>query len=165
MHRAQRLVSTQTTGFSGALADWLRLVFQLVEFAKNVSSLLSKHLARPENASLRNKTRFPTRSETLSEDEWARQRRAFDQEQDDDEDEDVARIASPDEYPSFARTNSAYSTESWLTIPSSAKQRPAAMGHAQGDARAWAEHMSPEEVEGEARRLDEEMIRRRLARV
>lgn len=149
----------------------LRLVFQLVEFAKNISSVLSKHLARPENARLRERTRFPTRSETLSEDEWARQRRAFDQDNESGEDEDeedaeadAQEIATPDEYPHrFDRPSVATAhTHTWLAPP-----------HPKGNTKhidaarrePWAEHMSPEEVEGEARRLDEEMIRRRLARV
>lgn len=58
-------------------ADPLSLVFQLVEFARNLVTLLSRHLALPNSDPI--ETSFPTAEQvTQSEAEWARQRAQFD---------------------------------------------------------------------------------------
>ncbi|KAE8538957.1 hypothetical protein D1P53_005326 [Cryptococcus gattii VGV] len=54
------------------------LVFQLVDFARSLTTLLSSHYATTPNALI--KTSFPTAAESeLSEAEWARRRREFDE--------------------------------------------------------------------------------------
>lgn len=54
------------------------LVFQLVDFARSLTTLLSSHYATTPNASI--KTSFPTAAESeLSEAEWVRRRREFDE--------------------------------------------------------------------------------------
>jgi tyrosine-protein phosphatase len=90
------------------LADTIfSLVFQLVEYGRNLTTLLTAHLAQPGVNPP--KTLFPTTEDAgLSEAEWARRRREFDEECEG------------------------------------------------GDC-----GMSPEEVQGEARRLDEAMVERR----
>lgn len=53
-------------------------MFQLVDFARSLTMLLSSHYATTPNALV--KTSFPTAAESeLSEAEWARRRREFDE--------------------------------------------------------------------------------------
>jgi hypothetical protein len=61
------------------------LVFQLVEFARNLTSLLTAHLAQPSTKRIQ--TSFPAASNTdETEDDWARRRREFDEDQVDADD-------------------------------------------------------------------------------
>ncbi|OXB37584.1 hypothetical protein J007_02636 [Cryptococcus neoformans] len=56
------------------------LVFQLVDFARNLTTLLSSHYAATPDALIQ--TSFPTAAESeLSEAEWARRRREFDEDE------------------------------------------------------------------------------------
>jgi hypothetical protein len=72
------------------------LVFQLVEFARNLTTLLEKHLAANPDASII--TSFPKASSTRqSEAEWARQRAAFDDADADAEQEVLLDCEAPKE--------------------------------------------------------------------
>lgn len=58
-------------------------MFQLVEFGRNLTSLLEKHLGASPDARI--KTSFPTASQTQqTEADWARQRAAFDENSDEE---------------------------------------------------------------------------------
>ena len=60
----------------------LRLVFQLIEYQRNLTSLISSHLL---TTSIPLQTSFPKlEDDVLSEEEWARKRREFDDSQPDD---------------------------------------------------------------------------------
>ncbi|GFZ48999.1 hypothetical protein JCM24511_06748 [Saitozyma sp. JCM 24511] len=84
------------------------LVFQLVEFARNLTTLITIHLETPGGAELRGKTSFPTAAEAaVSEDEWARKRRAFDELSEEDEGDGqgglTPELMSPEEAEGEAR--------------------------------------------------------------
>ena len=60
------------------------LVFQLVEFQRNLTSLLSAHIGNETNSPIR--TSFPTLAQQeLSEAEWARRRKEFEDSESEDE--------------------------------------------------------------------------------
>lgn len=71
-----------------AVANAHSLVFQLVEYARNLSSLLSSHVATGKDV----ETQWPTLVDIETEDAWAQRRREFD-----DSEEGSAEAAALDE--------------------------------------------------------------------
>jgi tyrosine-protein phosphatase len=70
----------------------LSLVFQLVEFQRSLTTLLSNYVAKSDCQSIQ--TSFPTLAEqTLSEAEWARKRAEFEAES--DEEDNTGFVVSP----------------------------------------------------------------------
>ena len=95
------------------------LVFQLVEYQRNLTSLLSSHYSRPSPRPI--STSFPTAEDAaISEAEWAKKRREF-------EDEEMDEIENK-----------------WYGVLGSP--------------------ISPEEADDEARRWDDAMVQRRMAK-
>ncbi|OCF42269.1 hypothetical protein I317_03888 [Kwoniella heveanensis CBS 569] len=125
--------------FIKAKSSWIgpnhSLVFQLVDFARNLTSLLSSYLssASATASELGIITSFPTSSDAeMSEAEWARRRREFDECEDDSSETSACGSGSG--------------------------------GSGSGSGSGGSECVSPEEAGNEARRLDEAMLIRRAMR-
>lgn len=86
-------------GYVKAKSSWVgpnvSLVFQLVEFARNLTTLLTRYLK--VDASIRSRTGFPTAEEAaVSEDEWAKQRAAFETDPEDPADIESVDVITPE---------------------------------------------------------------------
>jgi predicted NUDIX family NTP pyrophosphohydrolase len=125
---ATALRSSPTSVISLAELTPCSLVFQLVEFARNLTVLLAAHLAAGGQDI---ETSFPKSQDAeMTEDEWARRRRAF------DEEEEVAVGVDG-----------------------------ALVGLGLDSVELGGVGVSEVAVEEEARRLDREMVERRIRRV
>lgn len=124
-----------------------RLVFQLVDFARNLTCLLSAYLASPTTQAIT--TSFPSDTNTeLSEAEWARRRKEF--EESEDGDGSIGSIGTPE----TCDVSSLGGDE--LDLDN--------MGMGIRVGMVGMGGMSPEEAGDEARRLDEAMLLRKEAR-
>ncbi|ORX36152.1 protein-tyrosine phosphatase-like protein [Kockovaella imperatae] len=121
---------------SPSIGPNVQLVFQLVEYGRNLTTLLSAHYAQSDPRPIA--TSFPTAEDVaMSEAEWARKRREF--EDSESEERSVVEAHSPN----AVAMNDAR-TANWCCVLGSP--------------------MSSEEAGDEARRWDDAMVQRRLAR-
>lgn len=131
------------------IANILRLVFQLVEFARNLTTLLSAHhIAHPGSAS-QIQTSFPSAEEvSQSESDWARQRAQFD-----DDNYSTPTLASD---PTMASPSTFGDGSGYVMLTATASKLRAGMRDMSLD---------EEDMRREASQLDEAMRVRRMGRV